>query len=97
MKTNRPTTKATTVAVGETIKLARLLIELSRLLYNITHITPARGRLRYAVADWCAGVLLTLSECLSSAGVALEAWADRTGRRLAVLDAALERAYGSAV
>jgi hypothetical protein len=96
MTTNNVTTKASTVAISETIKLARLLIK-SGPLYDFAYSTPPRGRLRYAVADWFAAVSLTLSERLSSVGIALEAWTDRTGRRMGVLDAALERVYGIAV
>ncbi len=97
MTTDNITTKASTVAVGTTIKLARLLIKLSGPLDNLAYMTPPRGRLLYAVGDRCAGVALTLAERLRSAGYVLEAWADKTGRRLGVLDAALERARGSAV
>ncbi|WP_213773574.1 hypothetical protein [Bradyrhizobium sp. dw_78] len=96
MTTDSINIKASTVAISETLKFATLLIK-SRPLYDFAYMKPPRGRFVCAVAYPCAGVALTLAERLRSAGMALEAWADRIGRRLGVLDAALERVYGSMV
>jgi hypothetical protein len=91
------TTKATIVALTATVKLARRLIDLSVPLYNFVYMKPPRGRLLYAVGNWCAGVAMPVAERLESTGNALEYWAASTGARLSIEAAVLERVTGIVV
>jgi hypothetical protein len=94
MTTNSITTKATIVALTVTLKSALLLIDLSGSLDGFIHMTPPRNRLLYAVGNWGAGVAMSLTERLRSAGEALEEWEARTSNRLGVEDHMIRRVYG---
>jgi len=84
MTTDSITIKASTAAINATIKLSGLLIGLSGPLYRFVHMKPPRGRLLYAVGNWCAGVAMSLTERLRSVGEALEYWAAGTAARYGI-------------
>jgi hypothetical protein len=79
------TTKAATAAPSAIISLAWRMIHTGGLWAH-----RADNAALYVPPIW------TLAKRVENWGMALEAWADRTGQRLGVLDVGLERATGGA-